>query len=114
MLKHLIKALIVAMAFNAWTGIISLGEPSIASAKAKAPEYAKWGRIAMEKTKDKYSAKIVDYSHVGRKQISNEVAEEVFKLWLRDGTREYGVRVSIQFYTSNERIIDIKFQETPN
>lgn len=66
----------------------------------------------MAQTKAKYRADIIDYLHVGRNQISPEVAEEIFKLWLRDGTREYGVRVTIQFYTANDRIRTITFQET--
>jgi hypothetical protein len=89
-----------------------LGPQPHAIASARQPEYAKWGQIAMAQTKAKYQADIVDYLHVGRNQISPGVAEEIFKLWLRDGTREYGVRVTIQFYTANDRIRTITFQET--
>ena len=32
------------------------------------PPYAKWGKLAVEKTKEKYpKAEIIDYLHIGRK-----------------------------------------------
>lgn len=77
------------------------------------PEYAKWGEIAMQQTSARYHAAIVDYSHVGRTHPAPGIAEEKFKLWLRENNREYGVYVTIQFYTSTEQIIAIRFQETP-
>lgn len=80
--------------------------------QASQPDYAKWGQIAMEQTKAKYHADIIDYLHVGRTEVSQGIAQETFKLWLRDRKREYGVQVTIQFYTANDQIITIKFQET--
>lgn len=81
--------------------------------RALQPEYAKWGRIAMSQTKIKYrNADIVDYLHVGRKQVSPEIAEEEFQLWLKDGSREFGVLVTIRFYKANDRIISINYHET--
>ncbi|TFE22664.1 DUF3889 domain-containing protein [Cohnella luojiensis] len=89
-------------------------KPPSVHAATSVPEYAKWGQIAMQQTKARYRADIVDYLHVGRVRVSQGVAEEVFKLRLREGAREFEVRVTIQFYTSNDRIITINFQETAN
>jgi len=89
------------------------GIPVAAAARALQPEYAKWGLIAMIRTKEKYqTADIVDYLHVGRTQVSPAIAEEEFKLWLKDGSREFGVRVTIRFYTANDQVIFINDQET--
>lgn len=89
------------------------GIPVAAAARALQPEYAKWGRIAMIRTKEKYrTADIVDYLHVGRTQVSPAIAEEEFKLWLKDGSREFGVRVTIRFFTANDQVIFINDQET--
>ncbi|RKP56820.1 DUF3889 domain-containing protein [Cohnella endophytica] len=74
---------------------------------AQPPEYAQWGKVAMDRTKAKYPGAIIDYWHVGRTQVSADIAEEKFKLWLRNGTLEYGVWVTIRFYTANDRIITI-------
>lgn len=76
------------------------------------PTYAKWGRVAMEETGKRYQAEIIDYLHIGRKQISDKISEESFKLWLKDPRREFGVYVTIQFYSTTEEIISIKFIET--
>ncbi len=90
-----------------------LSTPPIANANATGqPEYAKWGIIAVQQTSSKYHADIVDYLHIGRTQVSPGIAEETFKLWLRDKGRELRVRVTIQFYTDNDQIITIKYQET--
>ncbi|MFD0674942.1 DUF3889 domain-containing protein [Cohnella sp. GCM10027633] len=76
------------------------------------PAYAKWGRIAMERTAQRYRMPIVDYLHVGRRQLSPGIAEEKFKLWLRDANREFGVFVTIRFETVGERILAVEFDET--
>lgn len=76
------------------------------------PAYAKWGRIAMQRTAERYRMPIVDYRHIGRRQLSPGIAEEKFKLWLRDAAREFGVIVSIRFETASERIVGVQFEET--
>ena len=77
------------------------------------PEYAKWGRLAMTETQKRYpNAEIIDYLHIGRRQISPTIAEERFKLWLRESSREFGVFVYIQFNTNTEEVKKITFQET--
>lgn len=76
------------------------------------PAYAKWGGIAMQKTKEKYPhAKIIDYLHVGR-EVGTTTSTEKFKLWLKEGDREFGVFIDIQFDQKTEGIMNISFKET--
>lgn len=83
--------------------------PTIAEA---APEYAKWGKIALEETQKRYNAQIVDYEHIGRSRISDSISEETFKFWIRQKNgKEFGVYVRIQFERSSEKISSIKFSE---
>jgi len=77
------------------------------------PSYAKWGRLAMEATKERYPrADIIDYQHIGRSTISTDVSQEAFKLWLREGHREWGVLVTIQFESRSNKFLTIHFKET--
>ncbi|WP_027084460.1 YqzG/YhdC family protein [Cohnella panacarvi] len=76
------------------------------------PEYAEWGRIAMQRTAERYRLPIVDYQHIGRRQLSSGIAEEKFKLWLRGDNREFGVFVTIRFETATEKILAVEFEET--
>jgi len=77
-----------------------------------APAYAKWGRIAMEKVKERYqTADIIDYLHIGR-SVGNKTSTEKFKLWLKEGNREFGVFVDITFDNETEEIVNIEFKET--
>lgn len=77
------------------------------------PEYAKWGRMAMEKVKEKYpNADIIDYLHMGR-EVGEKTSTEKFKLWLRNKDKtEFGVYVSITFDNQTEKVINIHYEET--
>jgi hypothetical protein len=76
------------------------------------PPYAKWGQIAMSRVKAKYpQANIVDYQHVG-KNSGAVTSTEKFKLWLKQGSKEFGVFVDITFDNKTEKVIDIKYRET--
>lgn len=76
------------------------------------PAYAKWGQIAMQKTKERYpKASIIDYLHVG-KETGEHTSVEKFKLWLREDSREFGVFIDITFENTTENIINIEFRET--
>ncbi|MBO1625580.1 DUF3889 domain-containing protein [Bacillus cereus] len=77
------------------------------------PPYAKWGKLAVEKTKEKYpKAQIIDYLHIGRKPKTVNVTTEKFKLWLREDGKEYGVFVDVEFDTKTEKFLKIIFQKT--
>jgi hypothetical protein len=80
-------------------------------ANAEVPPYAKWGKLAMQKTKEKYpNASITDYSHLGKIPGTTSDTEK-FKLWLKDKDREFGVLVDIRFDKKTENLIEIKFRE---
>lgn len=76
------------------------------------PEYAKWGHMAVKETMKKYNASIIDYKHIGRTQITPNITEEHFKLWLKNDLKEFGVYVTIKFRTSDDQVISIHFVET--
>lgn len=104
-----IQACILALGLSLCTAEPVDRYPQPASAQ---PEYAKWGRIAMQRTAERYHQPIVDYLHVGRRQLSPGVAEEKFKLWLRGDNREFGVFVTIRFETVSDKILAVEFEET--
>ncbi|KXH82077.1 DUF3889 domain-containing protein [Sporosarcina sp. HYO08] len=80
--------------------------------QAQVPAYAKWGQLAMVETHAKYpKANIVDYLHEGRETEGEETIEK-FKLWLKEGNREFGVFVRIRFVTKTEKVVKITMQET--
>lgn len=86
--------------------------PNTASAEKDVPSYAKWGRLAMTKTTEKYpDANIIDYLHKG-KNVKNNSTVEKFKLWLRENDKEFGVFITIEFNTASEKIMKITFKET--
>lgn len=108
-MKIVIRTLLLTVAICSSYGVSTDSVPTLHAAQ---PEYAKWGRIAMQQASDKYHASIIDYKHIGRSIVKAGVAEEKFKLWLRDNDREFGVLITIQFYTANDQIITIRFEET--
>ncbi|PFJ05032.1 hypothetical protein COD67_16235 [Bacillus cereus] len=85
-------------------------EPSIVHAQ---PPYAKWGKLAVKKTKELYpKAEIIDYLHIGRKPKTVQITVEKFKLWLREDGKEYGVFVDVEFETKTEKFIKMSFRKT--
>ena len=86
--------------------------PTIAHAEGEIPAYAKWGQLAVLETKSKYpDADIIDYLHEGRESKGDSTIEK-FKLWLKEGNKEFGVFVRIEFKTDTEEVVNIEFQET--
>lgn len=80
-------------------------------AEKVSPSHAKWGKIAMKKTSEKYpSAKIYDYLHVKRNQRGN-CSIETFKLWLNEDNKKFAVIVTIHFDTKSEEISKIILQK---
>lgn len=78
---------------------------------SKDPAYAKWGSLAVTETKRKYNMDVVDYLYMGRTTISSELAEEKFKLWLKEGAREFGVYVTVAFHPTTHQFISIRYEE---
>ncbi|WP_339230874.1 DUF3889 domain-containing protein [Oceanobacillus sp. FSL K6-2867] len=76
------------------------------------PSYAKWGKVAVQETKEKYpSAQIIDYLHVGKETTDGSTVEK-FKLWLKGDTKEFGVFVNIEINPETNEVIQITFEET--
>ncbi|RDI45398.1 DUF3889 domain-containing protein [Falsibacillus pallidus] len=85
----------------------------MAHAQKPVPPYAKWGRLAVEKTKQKYpKANVVDYLHIGR-EIKGADEVEKFKLWLKEGKKEFGVYVTIEFDPKTDQVKRIILMKTP-
>ncbi|MGM9949937.1 MAG: DUF3889 domain-containing protein [Lysinibacillus sp.] len=85
--------------------------PMLMNAEQETPSYEKWGKLAVEHIKEKYpNASLIDYLYVSRK-TEQEATIETFKLWLREGSREFGVYVYIKFETATEEVIDIDTRE---
>lgn len=83
------------------------------SRSSAAPDYARWGTIAVKETQQKYNAEIIDYKHIGRTQIRPKLAEEKFKLLVRSKAgREFGVVVMVRFNPSTDKLQTIQFLET--
>jgi hypothetical protein len=76
------------------------------------PEYAKWGRLAMQSTTAKYpNAMITDYQHLGRTELNASTLQESFKLQLREGNDTYYVIVKISFNKETEKVNNITFEK---
>lgn len=77
-----------------------------------APEYVKWGNIAVDEAQKRYRADVIDYKHIGRTNLTQKKSEEKFKLWIRNKEgKEFGIFVLIQFDRSTEMIHSIQFIE---
>lgn len=102
------------MIFSIYAGIspsFNMKEMAYANTKLEVPPYANWGKMAMQKTKEKYpNADIIDYLHVGRKK-GEQTSVETFRLWLKEDQKEFGVNVDIEFENETERVIKISFKE---
>lgn len=108
-MKKLLKRIALVILFITTCSNIYTG-PSIVHAQ---PPYAKWGKLAVEKTKEQYpKAEIIDYLHIGRKPKTVQITVEKFKLWLREDGKEYGVFVDVEFETKSEKFIKMSFQKT--
>lgn len=42
-----------------------------------APDYAKWGALAVKETQKRYQATILDYKHLGRTDLTSQKSEEI-------------------------------------
>lgn len=108
-MKKLLKRIALVLLFLTTCSNVYTGS-SIVHAQ---PPYAKWGKLAVEKTKEQYpKAEIIDYLHIGRKPKTVQITVEKFKLWLREEGKEYGVFVDVEFETKTDKFIKMSFQKT--
>jgi len=99
----MIKKIMITMLLLIMTTAISV---------SAAPEYARWGKIAVLETQKKYNVDIIDYKHLGRTELTAKKYEEKFKLWVRSKQkREFAVYVFIQFDPITEDLQSISFSE---
>jgi len=111
-LPKIYKAFFTILIFTFSQFVTPATPETIDHAKSSIPSYAKWGKLAMKETKQKYpNAEIIDYLHRGRK-TKGETMIEQFKLWLRGENREFGVFVNIEFNSRTEEVLHITFFET--
>lgn len=112
-MKNLLIFLFITVIFNSNNFFLhNFINTTFAQQKLSIPSYAKWGQIAIHKTKERYpQANIIDYLHIRRDKEEN-TSEEKFKLWLKENNKEFGVFVNIIFDNKTEQIIDVKFRET--
>ncbi|HYK72538.1 MAG TPA: DUF3889 domain-containing protein [Pseudoneobacillus sp.] len=102
--------LVIFFFFPEYKEVLNLS--NIVFEKQDVPPYAKWGKIAMQKTKERYpNADIIDYLHIGREKGVKSSTEK-FKLWLKEGNKEYGVLIEIDFDNESQRIINIRYRKT--
>ncbi|MFZ3577753.1 DUF3889 domain-containing protein [Virgibacillus sp. DJP39] len=97
------------------TSIVPLYETSFVYAEKEIPPHARWGKVVMQKAKERYpGAEIVDYLHVGRVKEDKNTSIEKFKLWIKGKDHEFGVFVNVTYATETDQIIDISFKEVNN
>ncbi|MFD1674540.1 DUF3889 domain-containing protein [Alicyclobacillus fodiniaquatilis] len=77
------------------------------------PSYAKWGSLAVQEAKKRYpDSTVIDYKHVGLKEISSTESQETFKLWMRNSKHEFGLYVYVVYNKANQKLSRISFKET--
>ncbi|MGE7545217.1 DUF3889 domain-containing protein [Sporosarcina sp. FSL K6-3508] len=85
--------------------------PTELVAQSAIPSYAKWSRIAIQETQMKYPhANIMDYLHIGSESRKESTVEK-FRLWLREGDKEFAVFVKVTYSIKTNKLIDIELQE---
>ncbi|CAM5223635.1 hypothetical protein UACE39S_05198 [Ureibacillus acetophenoni] len=113
-MKKLVVFLTIVVAFftiAAMTPLHSVSSPIVQQEK-DIPAYAKWGVMAMQKTKEKYpNAQITDYLHMER-VVGQSTSVEKFKLILKEKGREFGLFVDLEFKNDTEELVNITFTET--
>ncbi len=55
-------------------------------------------------------ANVVDYLHIGS-ESEKGAAVEKFRLWLKEGSREFGVLVNVTYAVGTDKLISVEFQE---
>ncbi|WHY00456.1 DUF3889 domain-containing protein [Neobacillus sp. DY30] len=109
-MKKLLICFLLLFGFTC-SSLPQLGHTAYAQQKP-IPPYAKWSKIALAKTKEKYpNAQIIDYLYVGR-QNGTRTSTEKFKLWLKENGKEFGVYVDIEFIKETEQVVNITYTET--
>ncbi|MDQ0862281.1 DUF3889 domain-containing protein [Bacillus sp. V2I10] len=80
--------------------------------QAQPPDYAKWGKIAVEETKKQYpNAQISDYTYQGKVFISDERVQYNFEFSLITNQQKKKVHVYVLVNPKSDKLIDVNFDE---
>ncbi|TCP29291.1 uncharacterized protein DUF3889 [Scopulibacillus darangshiensis] len=75
-------------------------------------DYEKWGRIAVEKTKERYpDSAVSDYDYEGHEKIADNVAADWFEFELKRGQKERMVKVRVKYSPETNKLISVDFYE---
>lgn len=108
----MIKKVFIAIGIFMLATTVSINIQSYTYAQDQVPAYVKWGKLAVKETQIKYpNSTLVDYLHIGS-EIKEDSTIEKFKLWMKDGNKEFGVFINIKYTTETGKLINIEFQET--
>lgn len=101
----------IAIAIGLFITTYSSHAPIVEVVQENAPAYAKWSRLAIKQTQEHYpQASIIDYLYIGSAQ-NDGTTVATFRLWLREGEREYGIVVRVAYITETEKLESVKFHE---
>ncbi|WP_432353619.1 DUF3889 domain-containing protein [Sporosarcina sp. A2] len=101
----------IAIAIGLFIASYSPHEQITEVVQNETPTYAKWSRLAIKQTQTNYpQASVIDYLYMGSTQNSSSTVA-TFRLWLREGEREYGVVVRVTYVTETDKLESVKFHE---
>ncbi|MGC9933831.1 DUF3889 domain-containing protein [Priestia aryabhattai] len=113
-MKKIVITLFLCTIFIVTTFLDSPTNILTVNAEKTVPSHARWGRIAMQKTKEKYpNAKIYDYLHVKREQ-KEQYSIEIFKLWLNEDNEKFEIMVNVKFDTQTEKVLNVSITRAPS
>ncbi|MTH53476.1 DUF3889 domain-containing protein [Bacillus mangrovi] len=102
----------ICLAVSAFLTGFTVQAPARSLVQQQEPEYAKWSRIAIQEAKRKYpDAKLIDYLYIGRETQNSQIKEK-FKLWVRQGNREFGLYVTLELDQQGQKVNKVVFRET--
>lgn len=103
------------MWFLAAVMLMASTTPAVSSAAAVSarlqPEYAQWGRQAVDYANREYKAEVIDYAYEGRYPASDGNVEYRFRLWVRKASREYAIRIAVNVNPSTGQRVGLKLTE---
>ncbi|WP_134702774.1 DUF3889 domain-containing protein [Ammoniphilus sp. YIM 78166] len=76
------------------------------------PDYAKWGKLAMEEVMKKYpGSQETDYEYLGRKTLSSTETQDAFDFKVVDNSKKKLVRAYVVFNPQTNKLVKINLVE---
>ncbi|MFC0272161.1 DUF3889 domain-containing protein [Metabacillus herbersteinensis] len=73
------------------------------------PNYEKWSKIALSALKKEYKdAEFTDYKYVGRQEVSEEEAKDVFRVRVNQNGESFTAQVDIVLNPKKNELITVK------